>query len=101
MGKKEKTFDFPASLQKAQRALEEVQERRRAFLAGLPSFGGDLAAAKRGLDEEQIAEGKRLEEEERQASHAVWVDEFWAKLPAEDRVEARSKLLHLPPAEGV
>ncbi|MEU4588265.1 hypothetical protein AB0F92_40505 [Kitasatospora aureofaciens] len=100
MAKEEKTFDYPEDLRMAQRALEAVQERRRAFLAGLPSFGGDLAAAERGLDEEQIAESKRLEEEERQASHVVWVDEFWAKLPPEDRADARSKLKHLPPADA-
>ncbi|MFF2612391.1 hypothetical protein [Kitasatospora sp. NPDC058046] len=98
MAKKEKTFDFPDDLQKAQRKLNDVQARRHAFLASLPIWGGNLDAAKQGLGEEQVTESKRLEEEERQASHAVWSDNFWATLSPEDRSDARSKLKHLPPA---
>ncbi|MEU9047321.1 MULTISPECIES: hypothetical protein [unclassified Kitasatospora] len=43
----------------------------------------------------RAAESARLEEAERQASHAVWVDEFRASLSGKDRVEARSRLKHI------
>ncbi|MET8624755.1 hypothetical protein ABZW30_13515 [Kitasatospora sp. NPDC004669] len=72
-----------------------VQAERRAFLATLPLWGGVLEAARRGLSEEQLAESARLEEAERQACHAVWADEYWAKLSGEDRVTARSRLQHI------
>ncbi|MER7768723.1 hypothetical protein [Kitasatospora sp. NPDC096140] len=52
-------------------------------------------ATRRGLSEEQLAESARLEEAERQASHAVWADERWAALSGEDRVTARSRLQHI------
>ncbi|MET8629528.1 helix-turn-helix domain-containing protein [Kitasatospora sp. NPDC004669] len=29
------------------------------------------------------------------ACHAVWADEYWAKLSGEDRVTARSRLMHI------
>ncbi|MEU6972948.1 hypothetical protein AB0A71_35590 [Kitasatospora aureofaciens] len=77
-----------------------VQAERRAFLATLPSWSGDLEAARQGLSEEQLAESARLEEAERQASHAVWADEYWSTLSGEDRVIARSRLKHIDdPAE--
>ncbi|WP_033354279.1 hypothetical protein [Kitasatospora aureofaciens] len=95
MGKQQKTFKFPDDLKRAQEKLAAVQAERREFLASLPLWGGDLERARQGLSEEQLAESARLEEAERQASHVVWVDEFWGKLPAEDRVEARSRLKHV------
>ncbi|MEE1782773.1 hypothetical protein PUR71_07565 [Streptomyces sp. SP17BM10] len=49
---------------------------------------------------EQLAESARLEEAERQASHAVWADEYWAGLPVEDQVEARSRLHHIDDPVG-
>ncbi|MFE4972649.1 hypothetical protein ACFRAR_11065 [Kitasatospora sp. NPDC056651] len=94
-GKKEKTFDYPEDLQKAQRALEDGQARRRAFLSGLPAWGSNLEAAAQGLSDEQAEQSKQLEEEERQASHAVWANDYWATLPPEDHSDARSKLKHL------
>ncbi|MFJ9777185.1 hypothetical protein ACIRVF_39130 [Kitasatospora sp. NPDC101157] len=101
MGDKKKTYEYPDRLIKAQRALVAVQAERRAYLAALPSWSGDLEAARQGLSEEQLAESARLEEAERQASHAVWADEHWAKLSGEDRVAARSQLKHIDdePAE--
>ncbi|MFJ7250178.1 hypothetical protein ACIQWA_36840 [Kitasatospora sp. NPDC098652] len=95
MGKQQKTFAYTSDLITAQRALVAVRAERRAFLAALPSWAGDLGAARRGVSEEQLVESARLEEAERQASHAVWADEYWAGLPVEDRVEARSRLQHI------
>ncbi|MFF2148936.1 hypothetical protein [Kitasatospora sp. NPDC058190] len=97
---KQKTYEYPDRLIEAQRALTAVQAERRTFLASLPSWSGDLEAARQGLSEEQLAESARLEEAERQASHAVWADEHWATLSGEDRVTARSQLKHIDdPAE--
>ncbi|MER8103924.1 hypothetical protein [Kitasatospora sp. NPDC094016] len=95
MGKQQKTFEYPGHLIEAQRALASVQAERHTYLAALGSWNGDLEAAREGLAEEQLAESARLEEAERQASHAVWADEYWAGLPVEDRVEARSQLQHI------
>ncbi|MFE3875483.1 hypothetical protein ACFXPX_13910 [Kitasatospora sp. NPDC059146] len=95
MGKEKKTFEFPFNLTGAQFKLAAVQAERRAFLAALPTWGGDLEAARQGLSEEQLAESARLEEAERQAAHAVWADHYWARLPVEDRVAARSQLQHI------
>ncbi|WP_380282536.1 hypothetical protein [Kitasatospora purpeofusca] len=89
-----KTFECPDRLIEAQRALEAARAERRAHLAALPAFSGDLAAAREGLAEELLAESARLEEAERQAAHAVWSDEYWAGLSGEDRVTARSRLQH-------
>ncbi|MEU6237797.1 hypothetical protein [Kitasatospora sp. NPDC047058] len=89
---KQKTFEYPGRLIKAQRALVGVQAERRAFLAALPSWGGDLEAAREGLAEEQLAESARLAEAQRQAAHAVWANAYWAELSGEDRVAARSQL---------
>ncbi|MFJ6385915.1 hypothetical protein ACIQI7_38665 [Kitasatospora sp. NPDC092039] len=101
MGKQQKTFEYPDRLIEAQRALEAVQAERRAHLAALPAFTGDLEAAREGIAEEVLAESARLEEAERQAAHAVWADEFWAGLSGEDRVAARSRLKHVgEPAQG-
>ncbi|MFJ1938590.1 hypothetical protein ACIOGZ_38805 [Kitasatospora sp. NPDC088160] len=72
-----------------------VQAERRAFLATLPSWSGDLVAAQQGLGEEQLAESARLEEAGRRACHAVWADGYWATLAGEDRVAARSRLQHI------
>ncbi len=94
MGKQQKTFEYPDRLIAAQQALEAVQAERRAHLAELPAFSGDLEAAREGIAEEVLAESARLEEAERQAAHAVWADEFWAGLSGEDRVAARSWLKH-------
>ncbi|MGW2256191.1 hypothetical protein ACWCXH_39570 [Kitasatospora sp. NPDC001660] len=95
MGKGQKTFEYTDELKNAQRALMAVQAERRAFLATLALWGGDLEAARQGLSEEQLAESARLEEAERRASHAAWADEYWAKLSGEDRVIARSRLQHI------
>ncbi|MET8624625.1 hypothetical protein ABZW30_12865 [Kitasatospora sp. NPDC004669] len=84
----------------AQRALAAVQAERRAYLAALPAWNGDLEAARRGLSEEQLAECGQLEEAERQASHVVWADEYWATLSGEDRVAARSRLMHVDDPAG-
>ncbi|MGW4893182.1 hypothetical protein ACWEQL_13085 [Kitasatospora sp. NPDC004240] len=92
---KQKTFEYPGRLIEAQRALMTLQAERRAFLAALPSFSGDLEAAREGLAEEQLAESARLAEAERQAAHAVWADARWAELSGEDRVAARSRLKHV------
>ncbi|MFI9365943.1 hypothetical protein ACIG5E_33565 [Kitasatospora sp. NPDC053057] len=92
---KQKTFEYPDDLIEAQQALVAVQAERRAHLAALPSWSGDLEAARQGLSEEQLAESARLEEAERQASHLVWADDYWAKLSGEDRVAARSQLKHI------
>ncbi|MFE7193953.1 hypothetical protein [Kitasatospora sp. NPDC057541] len=101
MGKQQKTFEYPDRLIEAQRALVAVQAERRAHLAALPTFNGDLEAAREGLAEELLAESARLEEAERQAAQSVWADEFWAGLSGEDRVAARSRLKHTgEPAEG-
>ncbi|MBV6703154.1 hypothetical protein [Kitasatospora aureofaciens] len=100
MGKEQKTFEYPGELKDAQRTLMAVQTERRAFLATLPSWSGDLGAARQGLSEEQLAESARLEDAERRASHAVWADEYWATLSGEDRTTARSRLHHVDdPAE--
>ncbi|MEU6972931.1 MULTISPECIES: hypothetical protein [Kitasatospora] len=100
MGKEQKTFEYTSDLITAQRALVAVRAERLAFLATLPTWGGDLEAARRGVSEEQSAESARLEEAERQASHAVWADGYWATLSGEDRVIARSRLQHIDdPAE--
>ncbi|MFH8388049.1 hypothetical protein ACH4E7_45495 [Kitasatospora sp. NPDC018058] len=95
MGKEQKTFEYTDDLVAAQRALVAVQAERRAFLATLSTWGGDLEAARQGLSEEQLAESARLEEAERRACHAVWADEYWAKLSGEDRVAVRSRLRHI------
>ncbi|MGW3046270.1 hypothetical protein ACWC9T_41335 [Kitasatospora sp. NPDC001159] len=95
MGKEQKTFEYTDELKDAQRALMAVQAERRAFLATLPLWGGDLEAARQGLSEEQRAESARLEEAERRACHAVWADEYWAKLSGVDRVTAHSRLMHI------
>ncbi|MER7757784.1 hypothetical protein [Kitasatospora sp. NPDC097643] len=71
------------------------ERHHRAYLASLPSWSGDLEAARQGLSEEQLAESARLEEAERQASQAVWADEHWAELAGQDRVAARSQLQHI------
>lgn len=92
---KQKTYEYPGHLVEAQQALVAVQAERRAFLATLGPWNGDLEAARQGLGEEQLAESARLEEAERQASHVVWADGFWASLSGKDRVEARSLLQHV------
>ncbi|MFJ9461338.1 hypothetical protein ACIRST_40495 [Kitasatospora sp. NPDC101447] len=92
---KQKTYEYPDHLVEAQRALVAVQAERRAFLAALGPWNGDLEAARAGLAEEQLAESARLEEAERQAAHAVWADGFWAELSGKERVEARSLLQHV------
>ncbi|MEV7190081.1 hypothetical protein [Kitasatospora sp. NPDC093102] len=61
----------------------------------LPSWGGDLEAARQGLSEEPLAQSARLEEARCRACHAVWADEYWAKLSGEDRVAARNRLQHI------
>ncbi|MFF2956744.1 hypothetical protein ACFVVU_36050 [Kitasatospora sp. NPDC057965] len=94
MGKQQTTFEYPDGLIAAHRALEAVQAERRAHLAALPAFSGDLDTAREGLTEEQLAESARLEEAERQAAHAVWTDTYWAGLSGEDRFTARSRLKH-------
>ncbi|MER5354623.1 hypothetical protein ABT093_30365 [Kitasatospora sp. NPDC002551] len=88
MGKQQKTFEYPDRLIEAQRALAAVQAERRAHLADLPAWHGDLEAARAGLGDEALAESACLEEAERQAAHRVWADEFWAGLSGEDRVAA-------------
>src|SRR5690242_13534886 len=88
--KQQKIFEYPDELRNAQRALAAVQAERRTFLATLPSWSGDLEAARQGLSQELPAESARLEEAERQAAHTVWSSPYWAGLPVEDRVEDRS-----------
>ncbi|MER7773276.1 hypothetical protein [Kitasatospora sp. NPDC096140] len=101
MGKLERTFAYSDDLINAQRALAAVQAERRTCLATLPAWSGDIPAVAHGLDEEQLAESARLGEADRQASHAVWAEEYRAGLPVEDRVEDRSRLHHIDaPAEG-
>ncbi|MGW7444968.1 hypothetical protein [Kitasatospora sp. NPDC054795] len=95
MGKQQKTFEYPDHLVQAQRTLVAVRAERHAYLAALGPWSSDLEAARQGLSEEQLAESARLEEVERQASHAVWADEYWSTLAGEDRVIARSQLQHV------
>ncbi|MFE6869308.1 hypothetical protein ACFVFS_22490 [Kitasatospora sp. NPDC057692] len=78
-----------------------VQAERRAHLAALSAFSGDLEAAREGLAGEVLAESARLEEAEQRAAHTVWADEYWAGLSGGDRVAARGRLKHVgEPAQG-
>ncbi|MEU3559720.1 hypothetical protein [Kitasatospora sp. NPDC006786] len=95
---KQKTFEFTGQLRSAQRALAAARHERQAFLASLPRWDGDLAAAKQGLDDEQLAQSARLAEAERQAAHAVWADPYWKSLTGEDLVAARQQLGHIDDA---
>ncbi|MGW4891016.1 hypothetical protein ACWEQL_01930 [Kitasatospora sp. NPDC004240] len=97
---KQKTFEYPTDLCQAQQQLEAAQAERRAFLASLPVWGGDLEAIRRGLDEEQLTESGRLVEAERQAALAVTAHAFWSTLSGEDRVVARTQLKHFSAGAG-
>jgi hypothetical protein len=107
---KQKTFDYPADLQEAQRTLEAAQAERSAFLAAAPKWAeplaertlpdGTVAPAQPGWNEEQREQNRRLLTAEQDASQAVWAHPSWESLPAGDRVEARTGLKHPAPADA-
>lgn len=103
-----KSFDFPSDLLAGQEELRQVRTELSALLKRLPWSVEPMDGfsdtngwrkverpASPGWTADEQAEVEKLRRREHELAVFVSCHRFWSEVPAEDRVEARTRLKHV------